>query len=170
MNFRLLLLLIGIAGFLHHGHCSTNITLSASGGSSSSLSVRTGQTARIVFAYLQEATFNQLSVSVGGNQFSLPVLGNEATVKLPIVVVGPGTITLAGGGTGYRGFCTIEVSSADDSFVPSNAVVIPIDSGGPVNIILESSADLVTWTAALPGTYGANVTNRFFRVRAQRTQ
>jgi len=35
-----------------------------------------------------------------------------------------------------------------------------------VNVILESSTDLVTWTQANPGTYGASTTKRFFRVRA----
>ena len=49
---------------------------------------------------------------------------------------------------------------------PTSAVVIPTDATGPVNVILESSTDLVTWTAANPGTYGASTTKRFFRVRA----
>jgi hypothetical protein len=52
------------------------------------------------------------------------------------------------------------------STVPANAVVIPTDATGPVQIVLESSADLVNWTSALPGTYGTSTTNRFFRVRA----
>jgi len=52
--------------------------------------------------------------------------------------------------------------------IPSNAVVIPADSAGPVTILLESSADLVTWNSALPGTCGTSSTNRFFRVRAVR--
>jgi hypothetical protein len=51
------------------------------------------------------------------------------------------------------------------SVLPSNAVVIPTSSGG-AQIILESSIDLVTWTAATPGTYSSTTQNRFFRVRA----
>ncbi len=50
--------------------------------------------------------------------------------------------------------------------IPSTAVVIPSDATGPVNVILESSADLVTWTPALPGSYGSTEPKRFFRVRA----
>ena len=46
------------------------------------------------------------------------------------------------------------------------AVVVPEDASGPVQIILESSTDLVSWTEANPGTYGASTTRRFFRVRA----
>lgn len=47
-----------------------------------------------------------------------------------------------------------------------SAVVIPEDASGPVEIILESSTDLVNWSAANPGTYGSSTGRRFFRVRA----
>lgn len=57
-------------------------------------------------------------------------------------------------------------SPSSQSYVPANAVVIPSDATGPVQIILESSSDLVNWNAALPGTYGSTYSNRFFRVRA----
>ena len=36
----------------------------------------------------------------------------------------------------------------------------------PVEIIMESSKDLINWTRAEPGTYGADTPKRFFRVRA----
>lgn len=48
---------------------------------------------------------------------------------------------------------------------PSNAVVIPEDANGSYQVILESSVDMVTWTAANPGTYGGNTPKRFFRTR-----
>ena len=49
---------------------------------------------------------------------------------------------------------------------PSGSVVIPEDASGPVDIILESSIDMVTWAATNPGTYGSSNAGRFFRVRA----
>jgi len=53
------------------------------------------------------------------------------------------------------------------NYVPADAIVIPASATGNVQIILESSTDLVNWTAASPGTYDASsATNRFFRVRA----
>ena len=56
------------------------------------------------------------------------------------------------------------------NYVPADAIVIPASATGNVQIILESSPDLVNWTAASPGTYGASAgTNRFFRVRALMT-
>ena len=57
-------------------------------------------------------------------------------------------------------------SSSITNIIPSNAVVIPSDSSGPVQIILESSEDMVNWNSANPGTYGASTNERFFRVRA----
>jgi hypothetical protein len=62
------------------------------------------------------------------------------------------------GGSGF--------APASNGGLPSTAVVIPTDATGPVQIVLESSTDLVNWNAASPGTYGATTSNRFFRVRA----
>jgi hypothetical protein len=53
------------------------------------------------------------------------------------------------------------------NYVPADAIVIPASATGDVQIILESSTDLLNWAAASPGTYSAaSATNRFFRVRA----
>lgn len=59
-------------------------------------------------------------------------------------------------------------ASSDAPTTPfsGSAVVIPEDASGPVEIILESSTDLVNWTVANPGTYGSSTARRFFRVRA----
>jgi hypothetical protein len=45
-------------------------------------------------------------------------------------------------------------------------VVIPTTALGDVDVKLEQSADNVTWTECLPGTYNATTVKRFFRVRA----
>jgi|GEM_PF-1655040 len=63
----------------------------------------------------------------------------------------------------YKLFDNSTVSGAT---TPSTAVVIPADAAGPVQIILESSTDLTTWTAATPGSYASSTSRRFFRVRA----
>ena len=106
-----------------------------------------------------------------------------ASSLAPLPLVGPATLSLtdlantksaivclrvttteipASTGAGANGKC-VHVGGQG---VPSTAVVIPEESGGPVEIILESSTDLVTWTRAEPGTYGASTEKRFFRVRA----
>jgi hypothetical protein len=53
------------------------------------------------------------------------------------------------------------------SMVPNNSVVIPSSYVGNVEIMLETSNDLVEWTQALPGTYNPATSPRFFRVRAE---
>lgn len=85
---------------------------------------------------------------------NITVYAGTHTGQLGSTVYDPGLVTL-----------TITIPS-NPSMIPANSVVIPADSTGPVEILLESSPDLVNWTGALPGTYGASATNRFFRVRA----
>jgi hypothetical protein len=63
--------------------------------------------------------------------------------------------------------CTNASTLVISNYVPADAIVIPASTTGNVQIILESSPDLVNWTAASPGIYGPSAaTNRFFRVRA----
>lgn len=74
-----------------------------------------------------------------------------------------------GGGFVYATFriTTPYIANVISNYVPADAIVIPASATGNVQIILESSPDLVNWTAANPGTYGPSAaTNRFFRVRA----
>lgn len=84
-------------------------------------------------------------------------------------VPGPATIVMQFGASATA-TCSFRVfangTSVPVTNLPSNSVVIPTDATGPVAIVLESSVDLVTWTAADPGTYSPTVLNRFFRVRA----
>lgn len=62
----------------------------------------------------------------------------------------------------------IETPNTNTVQTALGTVVIPADAGGPVTVILESSTDMITWTAATPGTYGTSTTKRFFRLRATR--
>jgi len=86
--------------------------------------------------------------------------------SIPLYICGPAEFFLA---ESYMQPATITYRLKDNvsstTTIPTSAVVIPTDATGPVNVILESSTDLVTWTAANPGTYGASTTKRFFRVR-----
>ena len=78
-------------------------------------------------------------------------------------------VTSQGGNPAIVTFQISTPASANvvSNYVPADAIVIPASATGSVQIILESSPDLVNWTAASPGTYGASAgTNRFFRVRA----
>ena len=57
-------------------------------------------------------------------------------------------------------------SSASSTPIPASSVVIPTSATGDVDIKLEQSADNVTWTECLPGTYNSSTVKRFFRLRA----
>jgi hypothetical protein len=111
--------------------------------------------------------------AVGGNVDFYPASsnGNMGTsanwthggVSAGFKLVGPGLFTC-----GSSGFITYRLvdNISSTTTTPTSSVVIPTDATGPVKIVLESSTDLVTWTEANPGTYGASTTKRFFRVRA----
>ena len=50
--------------------------------------------------------------------------------------------------------------------ISATAVVIPQSAAGDVDVKMEQSADNVTWTECLPGTYNSSTVKRFFRLRA----
>ena len=91
------------------------------------------------------------------------------TNRLPNLTffAGPGSLTLAPV-PGCQAVATVNVVRSVPNSQLASTVVIPDDGGGPVQIILESSTDLITWTAANPGTYGTSNSKRFFRLRAVR--
>ena len=92
-----------------------------------------------------------------------------ASSQIPQFVTGMTNIAVPGYGPGWATFKieTPTTATVVSNYVPADAIVIPASTTGNVQIILESSPDLVNWTAANPGIYGASAgTNRFFRVRA----
>lgn len=96
--------------------------------------------------------------------------GATAFAQIPQMATGMTNIQVTGGvGPGWATFKITNPigDNVVSNYVPADAIVIPASVTGNVQIILESSPDLVNWTAANPGTYGASAgTNRFFRVRA----
>ena len=72
-------------------------------------------------------------------------------------------------------FCEFIFEIKDDPFqaasslnanVSTASVVVPSNATGDVDVLLEQSTDMITWTQCLPGTYNASTQKRFFRVRA----
>jgi len=67
--------------------------------------------------------------------------------------------------------CEYQITPTDTSAgtgqtIPVAAVVVPANATGDVDVLLEQSTDMITWTQCLPGTYNASTQKRFFRVRA----
>jgi hypothetical protein len=132
-----------------------------------------------ISAAFPNGTFIILS-PLANYQASVPNMGGNFTTTsaaaLPQqAITGATNIYVSFGqqyGNGNVDWATFQVTTPAcanvvSNYVPADAIVIPASVSGNVQIILESSPDLVNWTAASPGTYGASAgTNRFFRVRA----
>jgi hypothetical protein len=77
--------------------------------------------------------------------------------------------------TFLKTYCDFLLEIKDSSVTSTNfvnttislsSVVVPSNATGDVDVLLEQSTDMITWTQCLPGTYSASTQKRFFRVRA----
>ena len=173
MKAKILISLAIIITRFSHAQCIAYTNLVAVSGQTATLTITNGQLAKVISAKFTGG-YAQIGISTGGGGFSYSAsdvgsTSNVAGTAGPPTVAGPATITLNPSSQTFSALCTVEIitpPAATGAFTPSTAVVIPADSGGPVTITLESSPDLINWTAALPGTYGTSTTNRFFQSHA----
>jgi hypothetical protein len=110
----------------------------------------------------------RMSVTIGEvTKVAALFTGASQPATIPLEVAGPATLALSASlGPEDYAIATLEVTRpASPSVTPSNAAVIPVDANGTFTVILESSTDLITWTAANPGDYSGNTVKRFFRTR-----
>ena len=135
----------------------------SSGSVVSSYGIPAGKTMEVV-----SMTSNLPVIAVyGTSNFTGTVYNGYAYNTLSVgTIVGPASLVVENS-PGFR-IVTFRLrdNTSTTTTTPTSAVVIPTDATGPVDVILESSTDLVNWTQANPGTYGASTTKRFFRVRA----
>ena len=94
---------------------------------------------------------------------------SSASPNSPLLIPGPITIARAG----ERSFLLIyEIldnqgnASVAQNPTQGSSVVVPTSAAGDVDVKMEQSADNVTWTECLPGTYNSSTVKRFFRLRA----
>ena len=66
-----------------------------------------------------------------------------------------------------EGYVTFRIVGSEQEVSKKFATVIPENSSGNVDIILEQSTDLINWTAVNPGSFPPSTAKRFFRVRSQ---
>lgn len=148
------------------------------GYSEQAIELRAGDTAEILTAYTTSNSYTPLAIQIDGvearpRSILTSFSGSAQSVINRWVIAGPATIRAAidnAPGSYYEGamsFITASIKRFDSgpSSEPSGTVVIPEDANGSFKVILESSTDLITWTAANPGTYGGNTQRRFFRTR-----
>ena len=106
--------------------------------------------------------------STGGSIFGLEGSGNSNAsgggVSVGSCFVGPTYLQV--NSQSYYMLVFKKLSTGSTSAVSATSVVVPSTSTGDVDIKLEQSADNVTWTECLPGTYNSSTVKRFFRLRA----
>ena len=124
------------------------------------------------------------NVSVYSSTNSSSPLGNLNSTRGAIIgLEGSGNSSAWGGGVSI-GSCLVgptylqvnsqsyymlvfkKLSTGSTSAVSATSVVVPSTATGDVDVKLEQSADNVTWTECLPGTYNSSTVKRFFRLRA----
>jgi hypothetical protein len=66
-----------------------------------------------------------------------------------------------------EGYVTFRIVGSEQEASKKFATVIPENSSGNVDIILEQSTDLINWSAVNPGSFPPSTAKRFFRVRSQ---
>ena len=107
-------------------------------------------------------------VAFGGSQTYATTTLNSVTPRGLLLLPGPLTIRKSSDSVPVVLVYERLDSAALTSGTPTqgSSVVIPTTALGDVDVKLEQSADNVTWTDCLPGTYNASTVKRFFRVRA----
>lgn len=174
MLSRLVLLTLSIFILATAVHAGEVITLKAiTAVESAPVSIAAGESFRFLAASQGSNTsgarayMRVLLPEMGGTWLSFDNL--DETLR-NLEIAGPATVVYARPGS-TPAIMSIEVtrSASFNPTVPTSAVVIPNDAESQFEVILESSTDMITWTAALPGTYGGSTEKRFFRTRIQRT-
>jgi hypothetical protein len=135
---------------------------------SSTVTLNAGDSAQIV--YTNPSSFGVAEITKDAMTFSVGMM-LSATMVQP-TIAGPATIraeadpNIVSLNTPVVVTLVITRANVPPSQTPQNTVVIPENATGNVQIILESSTDMITWTAATPGSYGSSTQRRFFRIRA----
>jgi len=79
-------------------------------------------------------------------------------------IVGPCVITADGKSVTYIAYKIVRAS--DDSINPSNVILLPADVDGDMQLVFESSDDLLTWDQVYSFTHNStSQTSHFFRTR-----
>ena len=165
MKKTLFLLLFSLQGFLGRASAQDITTKIALTFQEESVEIKAGEVCEIINMF-GLVVINSSSNSPFANSEPYGCIsgsGQPRSLGQNFPIAGPIWIHLKDGAViSYR----MRSNTSTTTSIPANSVVIPADASGSVQIILESSTDLVNWTQANPGTYGASTAKRFFRIRA----
>lgn len=110
---------------------------------------------------------SEIRYSKGTNAIEyVAYVGTRLDGPASIWVVCVGTNESAGGSAK----AVVKLGSNGQLVIDSGLAVVPNDNGDPVQVVIETTTDLVDgdWIPAQPGEYGETDGDRYFRVRAYR--
>ena len=159
---------------------SQYVKFSKESNGTNSISVPSGEAWQLVSLSSQEVSLTVYSstnsesyVGVVGGTVGLTVgmegaANNQTTASsLGSIFVGPTFIRISGNFWSPSSFYYLVFKKIGaPNPVSATSVVIPSSATGDVDVKMEQSADNVTWTECLPGTYNSSTVKRFFRLRA----
>jgi len=119
--------------------------------------------------YFRLSTSDAISLAGTGGAF-LSLENPASSQPIGVVIQGPNTLRAQSAvlqSPGYDYYIVLKkILSMSSNSVSATSVIIPTSATGDVDVKLEQSADNVTWTECLPGTYNSSTVKRFFRLRA----
>ena len=103
---------------------------------------------------------NETYVSLQLYKYSSYHLKNAVNPNFGIIA-GPCKIQLSGA----DGYCSYKITRHEVTASPMNIIALPSDNNGDVDVLVEASTDLITWTPIYSGSAGTSNNAAFFRTR-----
>jgi hypothetical protein len=174
-NLLILLISIGITEI----SLAQYQTFSRTNNGTNSIVVPSGEIWQVVNWRAEgDSNYSYFGLDMGGDELTfygtsgafLSVDNPASSQPIGLIVQGPASLRaktrVANTGSPYFMVVKKITSSSSPSSISAYSVVIPSSVTGDVDVKLEQSADNVTWTECLPGTYNSSTVKRFFRLRA----
>ena len=132
-----------------------------------------GQTVSFVSYYVEEVQntqlpYSALSISYGDNEKKIYIEKDDGKTYEGPVTIWSRVTTMEDSRYTYNGtafFIYKIVNSFDVDLKPMNIISLPEDNNGDMNLVVETSTDLQTWTPVYSGSAGTSGTAAFFRTR-----
>jgi hypothetical protein len=174
-NLLILLISIGITEI----SLAQYQTFSRTNNGTNAISVPSGEVWQVVnWRATGDSNYSYFGLDMGGDELTfygtsgafLSVDNPASSQPIGLIVQGPATLRARSQlvNTSLAYFMVVKkiTSTTSANSISASSVVIPTSTAGDVDVKLEQSADNVTWTECLPGTYNSSTVKRFFRLRA----
>ncbi len=112
----------------------------------------------------QNGNFGGLAVQIEDDSW---VSGTLTTNQVTSKWTGIKAVKLQGGGSYYPYWLTLKITAKEETTAagPTSVLVIPENSTGNYDVVVESSGDMTTWTPFVSQTVLSSTPSNFFRVR-----